>query len=71
MHDCQLTPTATRIERAGCPNGPSKIACDQACDGVVRRACASCNGNPSCQVACNNARYKSCYACCASRCSTC
>ncbi|SPO04661.1 uncharacterized protein DNG_07346 [Cephalotrichum gorgonifer] len=56
---------------AACPNGPSQVACEQACASVVRRACASCGGNPSCQVACERARRASCYKCCDQKCTTC
>lgn len=63
--------TGSHTERAGCPNTGSQVACDRACDSVVRNACKSCNGNPSCLAACEHARYQYCYACCKKSCTTC
>ncbi|SPO07581.1 uncharacterized protein DNG_10276 [Cephalotrichum gorgonifer] len=62
---------ASSAVAAKCPNGPSRIACGQACDRVVRNACASCNGNTSCVIACTNAREAACSKCCDTRCATC
>jgi hypothetical protein len=52
--------TTSRIERAR-PSA-SVVACQNACSGVVARACISCSGNPGCLVGCQTARRKSCIA---------
>ncbi|KAL2129637.1 hypothetical protein VTI74DRAFT_7518 [Chaetomium olivicolor] len=54
-----------------CPNSPSQVACEQACNSVVRKACSACGSNGTCQTECQRVRYASCYKCCDQKCVTC